>query len=149
MMLSSQLFANHCPQVRCELRPSIRGNMCWNAKLCNSISNESTSTGKSCHINQRNCFRPPSETINYGEKVGKTLGRRKRANQIHMNVIKESMRDFERVQRSSHMLLDFGKLARQVLVHSPICLDIPCQINLAATSLRVACMERCERLWMA
>ena len=124
--------------------------MCWNTKLCDPISNESTSTGKSCNINQRNCFRPPSETINYGEKVEKHLGWQKRANRIHINVIKAFRRDFERVQRTSHMSLDFGKLASNASL-SPLSnlLRHSMPINLAATSLRITCREGCERLWMA
>ena len=54
--------------------------MSWHTKSSYPSGNEGPSTGKGCHVHQRNCFRPTSEPIHNGEEVGEALKLLKRAN---------------------------------------------------------------------
>jgi hypothetical protein len=81
------------------------------------------STGLSRGGRKRNSFHPPGGSVNHGENVRLTLGGRKGANKVNMDMRKPAGRKRNRCRRGRNVFVDLGSLARNTLSGPEV--DVP------------------------
>ena len=59
-----------------KLLATISGNDVWNTKTSDPVGDKCLCNGFSCDVRDRNRFRPTSKTIDAGQEIRKTVGRR-------------------------------------------------------------------------
>jgi hypothetical protein len=73
------------------------------------------STGLGRGGRKRNSFNPAGGAVNYGENVRMTLGGRKGANKVNMDMGKSTGRKRDGCRWGRNVCVDFGSLARNTL----------------------------------
>ena len=68
--------------------------------------------GRGRCVGEKNSFRSPDETVNYGEEMGVTSSWWERTYQIDIDVAKTTLRDTESLKWCFDVTLDLGSLAR-------------------------------------
>ena len=114
------------PQMGLELTHSVRSEGGWDAKSCDPTEQECLGHRFCAGVSEWDDFRPTGEAIHTGEKVGETVHRGQRADQIYVDMVEPGIWGLELANGGPGVHLNFGTLTCQacagpvsdILVHA-------------------------------